>query len=139
MTNSRGLAAASRWDKMKVELMAVVGFAILAGCASGPSSSPGKPVVAAAAATQSLNDADKAFVAEKFNQAMETSLSGQTTSWTTPSGDYQVQLTPAKAYQKADDTYCREFTQAIGESKQAPSTTHGTACRQSDGTWQIVG
>jgi surface antigen len=124
---------------MKLQSLALACLTILAGCASGPSSNPAKPVIAAAVATQSLNDADKAFVAEKFNQAMESSLSGQTTSWTTPSGDYQVQLTPAKAYQKADDTYCREFTQAIGEPKEVPTTSRGTACRQSDGTWQIVG
>jgi surface antigen len=124
---------------MKLQSLALAGLMVLAGCASSPSSAPNRPPIAAAAATQSMNDADKAFVAEKFNQAMETSLSGQTTSWTTPSGDYQVQVTPAKAYQKADETYCREFTQAIGEAKEAPSTSHGTACRQSDGSWQIVG
>ena len=124
---------------MKLQSLALVGLMVLGGCASSPSSVPNRPPIAAAVATQSLNDADKAFVAEKFNQAMETSLSGQTTNWTTPSGDYQVQVTPAKAYQKADETYCREFTQAIGETKETPATSHGTACRQSDGTWQIVG
>jgi len=124
---------------MKFQSLALAGLMVLGGCASSPSSAPNRPPIAAAVATQSLNDADKAFVAEKFNQAMETSLSGQTTSWTTPSGDYQVQVTPAKAYQKADETYCREFTQAIGEVKETPSTSHGTACRQSDGSWQIVG
>ena len=124
---------------MKPQSLALLGLVFLAGCASGPSSTPAKPQISAAMATQSLNDADKAFVAEKFSQAMETALAGQTLSWTTPSGDYQVQVTPTHMYQKADETYCREFTQAIGESKEAPTTTHGTACRQSDGTWQIVG
>jgi surface antigen len=126
---------------MKLQSLALVGLMVVGGCASSPSSAPNKPPIAAAVATQSLNDPDKAFVAEKFNQAMETSLSGQTTNWTTPSGDYQVQLTPGRAYQKADETeaYCREFTQAIGETKEPPAMSHGTACRQSDGTWQIVG
>jgi surface antigen len=124
---------------MKLQSFALIGLAILAGCASSPSSTPNRPPIAAAVATQSLNDADKAFVAEKFNQAMDTALAGQTISWTTPSGDYQVQLTPARAYQKADNTYCREFNQAIGESKETPTQTHGTACQVSDGTWQIVG
>jgi surface antigen len=119
--------------------IALTGLVLLAGCASGPNANQGKPPIAAALATQSLNDADKAFVADKFNQAMESALSGQTSRWTTPSGDYQVQLTPARAYQKADNTYCREFTQSIQEGHDTPSSSHGTACRQSDGSWQIVG
>ena len=38
---------------------------------------------------------------------------------------------------RADGAYCRDFTQTItvdGEFEEA----HGTACRQSDGTWRIV-
>ncbi len=70
---------------------------------------------------------------------METAPVGQAIGWTTPSGDYQVQVTATRTYQKSDNTYCREFTQSVAESKEQPSTTHGTACRQSDGTWQIVG
>lgn len=126
-------------DSMKLQSVALLGLVLLAGCASGPSATSSRPPVSAVAATQSLNDADKAFVAQKFNQTMESALAGQATSWTTPSGDYQVQVIPTRAYQKADGTYCREFTQSIGETKEAPSSSHGTACRQSDGTWQIVG
>ena len=47
---------------MKLQSLALACLTILAGCASGPSSNPAKPVIAAAVATQSLNDADKAFV-----------------------------------------------------------------------------
>ena len=120
-------------------LAAATGFVLLAGCASGPTANQGRAPVQAALATQSLNDADKAFAADKFNHAMESALSGQTSSWTTPSGDYQMQVTPTRIFQKADNTYCREFTQSIQEGRDAPASSHGTACRQSDGSWQIVG
>jgi len=126
-------------DSMRMRAVALAGLVLLAGCASGPSGNQGKAPVPAALATQSLNDADKAFTADKFNHTMESALSGQATSWTTPSGDYQVQVIPSRAYQKADNTYCREFTQSIQEGHSAPASSHGTACRQSDGTWQIVG
>jgi surface antigen len=119
--------------------VALANLVLLAGCASGPSGNQGKAPVPAATATQSLNDADKAFVSDKFNHAMESALSGQTSSWTTPSGGYEVQVTPTRMFQKADNTYCREFTQSIQEGHDAPSSSHGTACRQADGTWQIVG
>jgi surface antigen len=124
---------------MRMRSVALASLVFLAGCASGSSATGGKAPTPASAATQSLSDADKSFTADKFNHAMESALSGQTSSWTTPSGDYQVQVTPTRMFQKADNTYCREFTQSIQEGHEAPSSSHGTACRQSDGTWQIVG
>ena len=128
---------------MKLRFVApFVGIALLAGCGGNSGSGgPGNnaPVIPSVAATKSLDDADQTFMAEHFNKAMESAITGQTTSWTNPSSGNTVRVSPTRTFQREDSTYCREFTQAIGEPKETPSTTHGTACRQSDGTWQIVG
>jgi surface antigen len=42
-----------------------------------------------------------------------------------------------RTFQTASNEYCREFQQTVvigGEEEQA----HGTACRQSNGSWRIV-
>ncbi len=118
----------------------LVGLAFLTGCAGdGGPSGPGRgpAIVPAIAATKSMDDADQAFMTEHFNHAMESTVTGQTSNWTNPSSGYQVQVTPTRTFQQANSTYCREFTQSISDKGQAPAT-RGTACRQSDGSWQIV-
>ncbi|MDB5397628.1 MAG: hypothetical protein JWM91_5134 [Rhodospirillales bacterium] len=126
---------------MKLRFVApLAGMILLAACQSGSDASSGRgaPVIASVAATQSLDDVDQAFMIDHFKHAMETALNGQASSWTNPSSGYQVQVTPTRMYQQADNTYCREFTQTI-TAKGQPATTRGTSCRQSDGTWQITG
>jgi surface antigen len=124
---------------MKLRFVApLAAMILLAACQSGPDAGHGGPVIASIAATQSFDDVDQAFMTDHFRHAMDSALNGQPSSWTNPSSGYQVEVTPTKLYQQADNTYCREFTQSIS-AKGSPSTTHGTACRQSDGSWQITG
>jgi surface antigen len=127
---------------MKFRFVApIVGLMLLTACASdsGPAG-PGHaaaPIVPAAAALKSMDDADQAFMTEHFAKAMDNAMTGQATSWTNPSSGNQVQVTPTRTYQPANNRYCREFTQSISEKGQGPAT-RGTACQQSDGSWQIV-
>ena len=127
---------------MKLGFVApVVWIALLAGCASDPGpSGPGRgaPVIASVAATKEFDDVDQAFMTEHFAKAMDNTMIGQTASWTTPSGGTLVRVSPSRTFQREDSTYCRDFTQSVGDNKDQ-ATTHGTACRQSDGSWQIVG
>jgi surface antigen len=124
---------------MKLRFVApFVGMVLLAGCggnsgATGPGHNA--PVIPAAAAAKSLNDDDQAFMTEHFAKAMDNSMIGQTASWTNPSSGTVVRVSPTRTFQREDSTYCREFTQAIGDKDPA---VRGTACRQSDGSWQIV-
>jgi surface antigen len=116
----------------------VVGIALLAGCGgNSESGGPGHnaPVIPSVAAAKSLDDADQAFMTEHFNKAMESAITGQTKSWTNPSSGAVVRVSPTRTFQQENSTYCREFTQAIGDKDPA---VRGTACRQSDGNWQIV-
>jgi surface antigen len=125
---------------MKFRFVApLLGMVFLTACGGGSGSGHGSaPAIPSVAATKSLDDVDQAFMAEHFNKAMESTLTGQSSSWTNPSSGYQVQVAPTRTFQQADSTYCREFTQSITSGNQ-PATTRGTACRQSDGSWQIVG
>ena len=83
-----------------------------------------------------MDDQDKMKMENTANNALENVPSGQSSSWKNPdSGNYGT-FTPVKTYQRQGQ-YCREFTQDIhvaGKNQQA----YGTACRQADGTWQIV-
>ena len=120
-------------------LAPLMGILLLAACQSGGSASNrNAPEIPSVAVTKSMDDVDQAYMAEHFNHAMDTGLIGQSLSWTNPSSGYQVQVSPTRTFQQSDSTYCREFTQSIIVKSQ-PSTTHGTACRQSDGGWRIVG
>lgn len=86
---------------------------------------------------RSLDEADAAYYAQTTQQALETAPSGQSMPWKNPdSGNYGY-VVPAAPYQTADGTYCREFSQTIvvGGKKQQG---YGRACRQPDGSWQIV-
>lgn len=69
--------------------------------------------------------------------ALEYQRTGTTASWENPDSGHAGTVTPTRTYQRTDGRYCREFTQTItvnGEIEEAA----GTACRQPDGTWQIV-
>jgi surface antigen len=124
---------------MKLRFVApFVGMALLAGCggnsgATGPGHNA--PLIPAAAATKEFDDVDQAFMAEHFAKAMDTAMLGQTMTWTNPSSGTVVRVTPTHTFQLEDNTYCREFTQAIGDKDPA---VKGTACRQSDGSYKIV-
>lgn len=82
----------------------------------------------------SLDNADQASYDRASQRAME---SGSTQTWrNSESGNYGT-IRPNKRYRNADGQYCREYTQSIiidGRSHKG----HGTACREADGTWEIV-
>jgi surface antigen len=76
----------------------------------------------------------------KANQAINTAHSaplGETITWNNPDSGNRGTVTPVRDGTSASGSYCREFQQTItvgGQTEQA----YGTACRQPDGSWQIV-
>jgi surface antigen len=86
---------------------------------------------------RSLDNADRMAAEQASQRALETAQPGQSLPWkNTQSGNYGS-ITPSNYYQNAAGDYCREYTQTIvvgGRSERG----HGTACRQPDGSWQIV-
>lgn len=83
-----------------------------------------------------LDQRDRELAMKQTQLALETSRTGQASTWQNPdTGNYGT-VTPTRTYQNAAGSYCREFQQTIvvgGETHQA----YGTACRQPDGTWKV--
>jgi surface antigen len=85
-----------------------------------------------------LDERDKKLQAEAAHRALETAPSGQSVGWKNPDSGHSGMVTPTKTYQNASGAYCRDYQATVEiEGKQEKAT--GRACRQPNGTWQIVG
>ncbi len=85
----------------------------------------------------SLDRADIAYHNQTASRALEYNQPGQSLPWRNPETGHSGSITPSNYYETPKGQYCREFSQTIsvgGKSEQG----YGTACRQPDGTWQIV-
>jgi surface antigen len=70
-------------------------------------------------------------------QALEEVPVRRTVTWTNPDTQSRYAVTPIKTYQGQGGRYCREFqTEATVGGKLRE--VYGTACRQPDGSWEIV-
>ncbi|MEW5703428.1 MAG: RT0821/Lpp0805 family surface protein [Pseudomonadota bacterium] len=86
---------------------------------------------------KSLDRADRLYMAKTSGQALESNPIGQTSTWVNPDSGNTGTITPTRTYQANNNRYCREFQQTVtvgGNTEQA----YGTACRQEDGSWEIV-
>ena len=86
---------------------------------------------------KSLDRADQLAMQHQTQNTLETSPSGTTNTWRNPDSGNRGTVTPTQTYQRNDGAYCRESTQTAtvgGSTEEA----YGTACRQPDGSWQIV-
>ena len=70
----------------------------------------------------------------KACQALEDTRTGEATTWRNPDSGTTYTMTPTRTYQ-AERGPCREYTldAKVGEHTEK---VYGTACRQSDGSWQ---
>jgi len=84
-----------------------------------------------------LDSQDKRTAAATTQQALENKPSGATTAWNNPDSGNSGTVTPVRTYQSASGQYCREFEQTVTIGGK-PQKSYGTACRQPDGSWQIV-
>lgn len=118
-----GALAGSQFGKGSGQLVGVA-IGTLAGTAIG------------GAIGESMDDVDRI----KHNQALVQSLnyapSGQHNEWRNPDSGHYGSIKPERTYQM-HGRYCREFTQTIyvGHDRQE---AFGTACRNPDGSWEIV-
>ena len=73
----------------------------------------------------------------KAAQALESTKTGEHTSWKNPDSGAQYTMTPTRTYEAAGEP-CRDFTvDAMVDGK--PEKISGSACRQSDGAWKTKG
>ncbi|MBW2715382.1 MAG: hypothetical protein JRD03_04865, partial [Deltaproteobacteria bacterium] len=85
-----------------------------------------------------LDQKDKEMAQQAAQRAFENSRSGESSGWQNPDSGNSGSITPTRTYQSSSGGYCREYEQdiVVGGKREK---TYGTACRQSDGSWQIQG
>lgn len=71
-------------------------------------------------------------------QTFERAPTGQPVIWDNPDAGARYTLTPTRTYQASEGRYCREYT-SVAEIGGRAQSVYGTACRQPDGSWEIVG
>lgn len=69
-------------------------------------------------------------------EVFETGAVGRPVSWNSPETQYAYTVTPMRDY-RTEGRYCREY-QAVATVGSRAQETYGTACRQPDGSWEIV-
>jgi surface antigen len=84
-----------------------------------------------------LDCVDQDYHYDTTQSALEYKKSGGSAAWSNPDSGHSGSVTPTKTYVADDGMPCREFTQTVVVDGQQESVTD-TACRQRDGTWQIV-
>lgn len=85
----------------------------------------------------SLDRADQAYAQQAAQRSLETAPIGTATTWRNPDSGHYGTITPTSTTPRGN-TYCRDFTQTIYVEGRSETAT-GTACRNPDGTWSIVG
>ena len=86
---------------------------------------------------RSLDRADRMHARRAVAHGLEHKSSGSHTRWSNPDSGNHGSVTPVRTYQKPSGQYCREYQQTVtvgGRTERA----YGTACRQPDGSWEIV-
>ena len=72
----------------------------------------------------------------RASDALETSPTGTPVAWQNPDSGVDYTMTPTRTYESTSGP-CRDYTtEAVIEGR--PEVVHGTACRQSDGSWQTA-
>lgn len=82
---------------------------------------------------RSMDEVDRLYV----SRSLEYVPSHRVTAWENPDTRTHYEVEPLRTYQREDGRYCREYqTKALigGRWQQ----TYGTACRQPDGSWQVI-
>jgi len=86
---------------------------------------------------ESLDRADQLYASRAETHALENLPSGQTSGWSNPDSGHYGTVTPTQTYQRADGRYCREYQHTVyvgGQQQEA----YGRACRQPDGSWEVI-
>ena len=86
---------------------------------------------------RSMDDADRTYATGSFGHAMEYAPTCSSITWTNPRSGSNGTVTPTHTYEPEPGRYCREFQQEVVIGGQVQDA-YGTACRQPDGSWEIV-
>lgn len=137
--------AGTNWDENQKTIIGGVGGAAAGGLIASALDANTAGVLGGAilgsliggAVGNRMDAADRRESNRATYRALESTPSGITASWKNPDSSNSGTVTPTRTYRAQSGEFCREFEQTItigGETQQA----YGTACRQPDGTWQVV-
>ena len=87
---------------------------------------------------KSLDKADIAYAERNAQETLEYQPTGEISSWVNPDSGNSGSITPTATYQSETGRYCREYQQSVTVGGELQSA-YGTACRQPDGSWEIIG
>ena len=93
--------------------------------------------VAGGSIGQSLDRSDRLYAGNAQQTALEQASAGQTIAWNNPDSGHSGAVTPVRTWQAGPDRYCREYQQTVVVGG-VPQSGYCTACRQPDGSWQVV-
>lgn len=94
-------------------------------------------IFAGALAGSNIGKSLDALDAANTQSALESNKVNQTSSWVNPDSGNQYSVTPTNTYQTSAGRYCREYQSKVTVGNQ-PKQGYGTACRQPDGSWEIL-
>jgi surface antigen len=114
----------------------VVGSPIAVGAGEAPVG-PVEGGLMGAEVGRSLDDKDRAIALKAEYEALEYGRAGQPTVWQSRASDNHGQITVGSSYQ-VNRLDCREYTHNVWIGGR-PRVVKGTACREPDGVWRIVG
>lgn len=149
---------------MRIAVVAAAAGALLAGCSGSgqvttgaiPGANPGKVIgspvasgdaeatvgvveggLTGAPVGKSLSPGDRALALKAEYEALEYGRAGQSTDWKSPTGEVSGSVHVGSTYQ-VNRLDCREYAHNISIGGRV-RVVKGTACRQPDGVWRIVG
>ncbi|HSW70150.1 MAG TPA: RT0821/Lpp0805 family surface protein [Gammaproteobacteria bacterium] len=82
---------------------------------------------------KNMDDTDRM----KMNQALESNSVGQPAYWQNQKTGTDYSVTPTKNVTVDGNQYCREY-RSVANIAGKKQQVYGTACRQPDGSWQVV-
>jgi surface antigen len=85
----------------------------------------------------SMDDEDKRLAYAAQVQALEGGRSGTAVAWRNPDSGRYGSVVPGPAY-RSNGLQCRPYTHTIYIDGE-PQVARGSACRNPDGTWTVVG
>lgn len=85
---------------------------------------------------RSLDEADRQAMQQAQVRAQEAPV-GETIRWNNPDSGHYGSVTPTRDGYSESGRYCREYQTTVTIDGRTESA-YGTACRQPDGSWQIV-
>jgi surface antigen len=74
---------------------------------------------------------------DQLAQTFEYNPTGRTSEWRNPDTGYSYAATPTSTFQD-EERPCRRFTLDADVEGSGDERVTGTACRRTDGTWEIV-